>query len=131
MTRKKLGRPPTGNQVREVELGFSLTKQDADKLTAMAAGLGFKSRPEMITAILERLILGGWAPAAWAKLGWQIRSRAMKTGYFVDDAGWFNPFEKWPPLPVEDPPRPTLALPEEELAAREKTTLLRELKDSL
>ena len=131
MTAKKRGRKPTGNQVREVELGFSLTKEDAQKLADLADGLGFKNRAEMVTAIFERLALAGWAPVAWLTLGWLLRNRAQETGHF-EDCGWWNPFAPWPDLPVEDrPPRPTPALPEGQMSAGQTKQLLAEVRKEL
>ena len=130
MSAKKRGRKPTGNQVREVELGFSLTRDDAQKLAELADGLGFKNRGEMVTAIFERLALAGWAPVAWLKLGWLLRNRANETGE-LEDRGWWNPFEPWPDLPVTDKPRPQPTLPEAELTAREKTQLRKEVANAL
>ena len=131
MSGKKRGRKPSGNRVREVELSYSLTAEDAQKLADLADGLGFKSRSEMVTAIFERLALAGWAPVAWLKLGWLLRNRAQETGHF-EDCGWWNPFEPWEPLPVEDkPPRPTPALSDEQLTAKETKTLLAEVRKQL
>lgn len=117
--------------MRNAEVKSMMTEEDASTLTEFADALGFKSRSEFITAIMERLLLGGFAPVAWLKLGWQIRNRAEKVG-IAKGAGFYNPFESWPPLPVEDrPPRPNPALPDEQLSAQQTKQLLAEVKKEL
>ena len=131
MSGKKRGRPKTGVQLRTAEVKAYLTEDDAEKLTALAAGLGFESRAQMLTAIFERLLAAGWAPAAWLKLGWQFRNRAQDTGHFKD-AGWWNPFASWEPLPVDNPtPKPTPAMPDEQMTARATKELLVEVRKEL
>ena len=121
--KKKLGRPKSGYQVRDAEVSCSLTAADADWLNTLAADLGFKDRGQMLTAMLERLRAGGFAPFAFAKLGFQFYQIATKSGS-NKGAGIFNPLQKWPPLPEQLPTAPIPALAAvEELPLRQQKLL--------
>ena len=109
---------------------FFLTGDDAQFFAQFAEDLGFKSHSEFWTAIAERLRSGGLAPAVWLKLGYQICGRAHQVGV-SKGAGWYNPFSRLEPLPVEDQPRPTPVLPEEQLTTRETNALLKEVRKEL
>ena len=130
MSEKKTGRPKSGKPVRQAEVSYSLTAEDAEWLAKFADDLGFKSRSELLTAITERLIVARFAPVGWLRIGYQIANRAHQLG-ISKSAGWYNPFESLPPLPVEDRPRPTLTLPVEELAPADKKQLLAEVRKQL
>ena len=130
MSAKKRGRPKTGEPVREIEISYSLTAEDADWLAKFAEDLGFKSRSELLTAITERLIVARFAPVGWLRIGWQIANRAHDLG-LGKGAGFYNPFESLPPLPVEDRPRPTLKLPVEDLAPKETKQILATIRKEL
>ena len=109
---------------------FFLTGDDAQWFAKFADDLGFKSHSELWTAIAERLRSGGLAPAVWLKLGYQLANRAEEVGT-RKGAGWYNPFSRLEPLPVEDRPRPTPVLPEEQLTTRETNALLKEVRKEL
>ena len=102
---------------------FNLTQEDADFLERAALQLGFTSRGNMLTAIMERLCIARLAPTAFLKVGWQLATRASETGA-SKGAGFWNPFRD--PIPPFDPaelPRPPLPMPEEELAPQKQKIL--------
>ncbi len=130
MSAKKIGRPKSGLPVRDTEISCSLTAEDAAWLAEFAENLGFRSRSELLTSMLERLYLGGFAPFAFLKLGYQLQRRAAATGA-SKGAGYFNPLSTWPPLPGEDRPRPKPVLPDEDLAPTEKKQALANIRQQL
>ena len=127
MERKKPGPKPSGKPLRTSPVKFFLTEDDAAFYSKFADDLGFKSHSEFWTAVAERLRSGGLAPVVWLKLGYQIAGRAEKTGT-NKRAGFVNPFLRLEPLPVEDKPRPTPVLSEEQLTAQETKALLAGLR---
>ena len=130
MSAKKRGRPPSGNEPRDAQVYFALTTEDAEWLNEVSEALGFRNRGQMLTAIMERLIIAQLAPFAWLKVAWQIAGRAQETRS-SQSAGLWNPFrERIPPLdPAEfvGPPRPPSALPDEDLAPAQ-TKLLEQVR---
>ena len=126
----KVGRPKSGNVTRDAEAKLFLTREDADWLQTLALDLGFTSRGQLLTAIVERLCLGGMAPAVFLKVGWQLQKRANLTGASCG-AGFYNPFEKLPPLEPVAAPRPPLPMPDEELAPAETRQLLASVRKQL
>ena len=114
MTPKKLGRPKSGYNVRDTEVRCSLRTKDAEWLATLAVDLGFKDRGQMLTAMLERLIVGGFAPFAFAKLGFQFLQLVSRTGT-NQGAGFMKPWKPWNPLPeqLDTAPSPVLADVEE------------------
>ena len=124
MTTKKMGRPKSGYDVRDTEVRCSLRTQDAEWLATLAVDLGFKDRGQMLTAMLERLRLGGFAPFAFAKLGFQFYQLVKLTGS-QKGAGFMKPWEYWPPLPEQLPtaPNPVMADLEELPKPQEKLLL--------
>ena len=95
---KKRGRPKTEADVRDNRIVFYLTGEDAEALTRYAAKLQFKSRSEFCTAVIERLLIGGLAPAVFHKVGMQLAKRAEKLGV-RDGAGFYFGVRPLPPLP--------------------------------
>ncbi len=129
--RQKPGRKKTGNRVRETEVSFALTPEDAQWFTEVAHDLGFTSRGQLFTAIMERLAIGQLAPFVFLKVGYQLAQRAQETGA-SKGAGFWNPFrDSIPPLEPAELPRPPLPLPDAELAASDKKQLRAHLKAEL
>ena len=128
---KKPGRKKTGNQVREAEVTFALTPEDAQWFTEVAQNLGFTSRGQFFTAIMERLAIGQLAPFVFLKVGYQLAQRAQETGA-AKGTGFWNPFrDSIPPLEPASLPRPPLPLPDAELAPADKKQLRSHLKSEL
>lgn len=130
MATRKVGRPKSGKQIRSTEVTFSLTPEDAEWFSKTALELGFSSRGQFFTALAERLRLGGLAPVAFLKIGWQLGNRASETGS-SKGAGFINPFWVPPPLDPVEATRPTPTLPDEDLAPSETKQLLTELRKQL
>ena len=95
-----MGRPKSGYEVRDAVMRCSLRAKDAQYLAELASDLGFKDSRQMLTAMLERLCAGGFAPFAFAKLGFQFCQLATKAGT-NKGAGFMKPWQKWPPLPEQ------------------------------
>jgi hypothetical protein len=121
---KKRGRPATGDPIRDTPVRFFLSAEDAAWFSDFADKLGFKSHSHFWTAIAERLLVGRLAPFVWLKLGYLIGKRANETG-ISKGAGFYNPFEPLPPLPVEDRPRPTPLVSDEQLTPADNKKLLK------
>lgn len=85
-----------------------LLKEDAELLAKVAEQLRFKSRSEMIAAILERLILGGFALIAWIKTGLQFQKRFDRYRKPEWPSFYFG-IEQFPALPEEKRPSPPIA----------------------
>lgn len=87
--------------IRDSRVVIYMTRADSDRLTEMARDLGFKSRSEMIVAILERLMIGGFSVLVWLQTGWQFMKR-------MEEAEWHSGFyfgtRPLPALPVEKDP---------------------------
>lgn len=89
--------------IRETRVVIYMTEDDASFLTRLAKRMGFKGRSEMITAILERLIIGGFSGASWLKTGLQFFKRMDKTGAHAEGEMYFG-VRPLPALPVESDP---------------------------
>lgn len=90
--------------VRETRVVIYMTEADARFLDRLSRIMGFRGRSEMIAAILERLILGGFAVTAWFKTGWQFMKRMEETG--AHSGEMYFGVRPLPALPVEDDPTP-------------------------
>jgi hypothetical protein len=101
--KRNRGRPSLGVIPRDAQVSFFLREADAEWWTRKATALGFKSRSQFFTAIAERLKIGGLAPITFLKLGMMIGARAAETGE-SKGAGFVNPFESLPPLPLLEEP---------------------------
>ena len=86
MANQKAGRPfrtdEHGNRTdpRSGKVAFYVTEEDAIYLNEISETYNFRSRSEMVTAIMERLIIGGFSPMVFAKLGFQLSRRATDNG---------------------------------------------------
>ena len=74
---KKIGRPPTDKTKRDRQVSCYLTPDDSDWLNDFAEGYGFKSRSELITAVLERLILCGFSGVGSLRMALQMQDRCQ------------------------------------------------------
>lgn len=83
---------------------FYVTEDDGLYLDELAGELGFRSRSQMWTAISERLILGGFAGIAFAKLGWQFANLIEKSP--TKSRGFYFGVRPFPPL-IGDEDDPT------------------------
>lgn len=84
---RKPGRPKSPYKVRDSRMTIFLTKEDHQYLDEVADNLGFKSTPEMVSTVMERLCEGGFSALGFAKLGWQIAglpTKRKKVGYYLD-----------------------------------------------
>jgi len=91
----KIGRPPSGKTLRDTQINFNMTPDDAKHVETVAELCGFKSRAALVTAIMERLCIGGFSGLAFIKLGLQFSnlSAAQKV-----QEGFFFGVRPFPPL---------------------------------
>lgn len=91
--------------VRDTRVVIYMTETDSRFLDRLSRLMGFRGRSEMIVAILERLIIGGFAMTGWFKTGWQFMKRMEETG--AHSGEMYFGVRPLPALPVEDDPTPT------------------------
>jgi len=77
----KKTKEPEKPKIRNTQLSAYVTEQDAEIIKQFAQNVGFKSTSQMLTAIVERLIIGGFSPMVFAKIGLQIVDYAEANGY--------------------------------------------------
>lgn len=70
----KMGRPKSDRQTRDKNVSFFLTPDDAEWITQFAKDYGFKSRSELVTAIIERAIMCKFSPIGMFRIGGQLGS---------------------------------------------------------
>ena len=99
----KRGRPLKQTEIRTVRVSGYVTETDADYIREVAEVCGFKSVSEMITAILERLCIGGFAGLVFVKLGLQFSNLLSKK---KAQKGFYFGVRPLPPL-IGDEPEPT------------------------
>jgi hypothetical protein len=75
-----MARPKSTTDVRSKMNGFYLTEDDSIALTEFAKRAGFRSTSQLVTALIERLLIGGFSPCVFMKLGLQLRSYIDKNG---------------------------------------------------
>lgn len=75
---------------------FSLTPEDTAYLNELSESLGFRSRSQLLTAIIERLILGGFSGVSFLKLGAQFTRILPKAP--LDRSTLFDALRPLPPL---------------------------------
>ena len=123
---KKRGRPKSQTDVRDGRIVFYLTEEDAEQLNKDAVKLGFKSRSEFCTAIMERLLIGRFAPMVFLKVGLQLGARADKRG-LRKGTGYYFGIRPLPPLPDEEIPveeyKPIVEAVEKEMKKSRETKL--------
>jgi hypothetical protein len=89
-------------QLRDAQLAFYVTKQDAQAIKDFARKAGFRSTSQLMTAIMERLVIGGFSPMVFVKTGFQIQKFAEKNGAKSSGNYWGIR-----PLPALDDEEPT------------------------
>jgi len=103
---RKPGRPKGECNIRDTRISGYLTKEDAEYVRKVADALGFTSTSEMITAIFERLCVGGFSAMVFAKLGWQfsnlLSNKKVKPGFYFG-------IRPLPPLLGEEPNKNNLS----------------------
>lgn len=75
---KRMGRPPSGKARRSIKVECNMTPEDGETLAEFAKNYGFRSRSAMLTAILERLVIGEFTGITFLKLGWQFSNLLEK-----------------------------------------------------
>ncbi len=104
MTQKRrVGRPSSGEIIRDHQVAFFLREHDAQYWADLAKKLRFVSRSQLFTAIAEILQAGGCSTFTFLKLGMMIQKRAEETGA-AKNAALMNPFKSLPPLPLIEEP---------------------------
>ncbi len=73
-----MGRPKSELPTRDKAVMFYLTPSDAEWFSEYADDFGFKSRSQLITAIMERLRLCGMSPAGCFRMGSNIQNLSIK-----------------------------------------------------
>jgi hypothetical protein len=117
---KKPG-PVPRDITREQHVACFLTRADAEYLADFARTYGFKSRSELITYILERLIEGGFSGASGASLALSIQRHCQKENPEAWKQGGFD-FGSLRPPP---------AIPEEHLRKKDVPILLSQIRSQL
>lgn len=129
---KKMGRPGSGARTRDVEVTFHLTPEDAQWFAEAANSLGFRSRGQFFTAVMERLRIGGLAPFAFLKIGYQL-AKLAEARPSSQRGGFWNPFKEriLPFDPAELLPPPVLGPASVELDPAEKKFIRDALRKQL
>lgn len=116
----QIGRPK-GPIARDRQINFSMTEADAEWLTDFAQSYGFKSRSELITFCMERLIAGGFSGVTGLKLCMLIQKHCAK----------MNP-EKWTQTGLDfGQLRPSPPIPDEFLTEQDLTDEIRSITKKL
>jgi len=125
---RKRGRPKTEFDIRDTRISGYVTAEDAAYIRRIAENMGFTSTSEMITAILERLCIGGFSAMVFIKLGWQFSNVLSKN---KAHSGLYFGIKPLPPLLGEARP-PTLEIgeePDENDISRHLATVKKEVKE--
>jgi hypothetical protein len=69
----KKGRKPTGLDTRDSRIQFFLTHAQTSQLDAVVSSIGFKSRSQFCTAVLEHLLRNDLSEGAFSDLGAYLR----------------------------------------------------------
>lgn len=93
-----------------------LTPADYVELKRVAKRLGFKSSSAMLSAITERLLIGGFSGMSFLKLGWQFSDLIAKQ---PKQEGWYFGVRPFPPLIGNEPDTQEIAEELKEFAAHE------------
>lgn len=111
---------PKGIQHRTKQNSFFLTPEDSIKLQDYARHIGFKrGSSQLVQAIMERLLMGGFSPITFTKIGFQLQNYAEENGF----KNWqYDLFEAFRPLP---------ALPDDTLSTRQWKKQMKQFKVEL
>lgn len=102
MDKKEEQKPVT----RTKHNAFFLTEEDSLKLNEFAKTAGSnRGGGQMVTAIIERLIIGGFSPYVFFRVGCQLQKFAEENGRPYD-GGFYFTLRPLPALPDEDIPLP-------------------------
>jgi hypothetical protein len=71
---------PKGPPLRDSQLSCYVTEDDAQIVKDFAKKIGFRSTSHLMTAIVERLVIGGFSPMVFLKVGMQIQDFAKANG---------------------------------------------------
>jgi hypothetical protein len=124
--KKPAGRPRNDGPPRDFEVRFFLTRKDADWWDALAKAMKFRGRSHLFTVMIERIKLGGLAPAAFLVLGLMLSKRIDNLKARNPKAGFFNPLKGLPPLPdPEEPAAEEIKQAALHIAENAETTLQR------
>jgi len=74
-TRDPRGRKKTGKAIRTSKVQLSMTPEDAEWLNEFAVDAGFVSRSQLLTAIIERLILCKFSGVGALRMAIQIQEK--------------------------------------------------------
>jgi len=91
--KSKRGRPKTGKNTREHRVCAYLTEDDQLYVRSVAEALEM-STSELCTAILERLVIGGFSGLSFVKVGWQFAQVNSK----LPHSGFYFGVRPFPPL---------------------------------
>jgi len=104
---------------RDYRVVIFMTRQDGEYLTRLAKECGFKKgRSQLIVALLERLIIGGFSGVVFFQLGLQFVKLRDKLGLLTGKEFYFGT-------------RPLPALPVEPVSPKEANKAIQEIKEEL
>lgn len=102
MSKKEEQKPVT----RTKHNAFFLTEEDSIKLNEIARAAGFnRGGGQMVTAIIERLIIGGFSPYVFLRVGLQLQKFSEQNGHPYENGFYFTT-RPLPALPDEYIPTP-------------------------
>lgn len=100
--RRGRGRPKATRDKRTTELSFCLTPQDREHIDRIAKDIG-TTRGRLLTAIIERLCIGGFSPYVGFKTCWQLQNKLRELGQEPTGELYFG-LRPLPPLAFDEPP---------------------------
>jgi hypothetical protein len=95
-----MARPKSTTDVRSKMNGFYLTEEDSVALAQFAKRAGFRSTSQLVTALIERLLIGGFSISVFVKLAFQLRAYVDKNGT-GEETGLYFGIRPLPALPDE------------------------------
>jgi hypothetical protein len=108
--KSKGGRPKKKTAIRTSRLSGYVTEDDAFQIAKTAEAIGFKSTSELVTAIFERLCIGGFSGMAFIKLGFQFSGALSASN--GSQRGLYFGVRPFPPLIGDEPdPEPENLVP--------------------
>lgn len=113
----KIGRPPIterSTDQRTKHCAYFMTPEDHKIVDDFAKAAGFRGLGHLTTAIMERLVVGGFAPLCFAKVGLQLQAFSEKNGKPYTGGMYFGI-------------RPLPALPDEHISDKESRSLAAKL----
>jgi hypothetical protein len=85
-----MARPPKPTDNRSRKVHAHITPEDYSSLSIYSRDCGFRAPGQMVAALVERLLIGGFSPSCFLQVGLDLREQALQNSARFESQMYFG-----------------------------------------